>query len=141
MARLAVVDTEPKETVKVHAMTAEQKEDEEDENVPWMSELGLDDHSAMSFTAGLLRPSNGGAWQYVVDRVNWTAGSFNRGSEIVVHCRRTVRKFLSIRQVILKLSADRKSLSKVKLLTSSWPSLMDVFVGQIFHLPLQLRKS
>ena len=92
VARLAVVDIEPKETVRVHRMTGKQKDDEEDENVPWMSDLGLDDHSAVSLTAGLLSPSSGGAWQYAVDRANWAAGSFKRGAEVVVHCRRSSKK-------------------------------------------------
>ena len=82
MARLAVTDIKPKDLVRVHTF----------ENVTWMSDLGLDDHSAMSLTAGLLRPSTGGAWQYVADRANWVAGSFNHHKEVVVHCRRSSKK-------------------------------------------------
>ena len=67
VSRLAVIETETKKTVKLLTMaTDEQESDEEDANDgdhPWISKLGLDDHSAMSFAAGLLRPPFIGAWQ------------------------------------------------------------------------------
>ena len=54
VSRESVVTTETKETVKVHLMSALHS-NEEEEHGPWLSELGIDDHSAMSLTAGLWR--------------------------------------------------------------------------------------
>ena len=86
---LAVVDTEREKNVKVHSMSTVQTSDDE-EHGP--SDLEIDDHSAMSVTAGLVRPPIGGAWQYVVDRSNWAVGPYGRGTEVTVHCRSSSKK-------------------------------------------------
>ena len=74
--RLAVIETETKKPVKVLTMaTDEQESDEEDaSDGDWISKLGLDDHSPMSFAAGLLRPPFIGAWQLL--QVNYNCSVY-----------------------------------------------------------------
>ncbi len=70
VSHLATVKTERKETVKVQSIVAKQRSEEEDDidddesGTTLLSDLGVDNHSAMSLMAGLLRPSLAGAWQY-----------------------------------------------------------------------------
>ena len=90
VSRESVVTTETKETVKVHLMSALHTIEEE-EHGPWLSELGIDDHSAMSLTAGILRSPFNGAWKYASDRADWKENS-NRGTEVAVHCRSSSKK-------------------------------------------------
>ena len=75
-------------------MAVEQKcEDgtEEDQvTATCMSDLGMDDHSAMSLTAGLITPSCAGAWQYMADRSDWSNASSD--VPVAVHCRCASRK-------------------------------------------------
>ena len=85
-----------KENVKLHSMETEQRNDyrgngdDKHGDEPWLTSLGMDDHSAMSLMAGVLPPKCfGGAWQYVADRV--TESSL-RDSEMVIHCYRSSRK-------------------------------------------------
>ena len=80
--------------VEIHAMLAGPRIDYEAEDAQggqehksWLFDLGMDHHTAMSFIVGLASPSCGGAWQYAVDRTN------SRGEEVVVHCRRSVKKY------------------------------------------------
>jgi hypothetical protein len=93
---LATVTTERKETVKVHSIVTEQMSEEEDNidddesGTTLLSDLGMDNHSAMSLIAGLLRPSLAGAWQYPIDRSDFT--TFDHGAEVAVHCRSSSRK-------------------------------------------------
>ena len=90
--------TERKETVKVHSIVAEQMSEEEDDidddesGTTLLSDLGMDNHSAMSLMAGLLHPSLAGAWQYPIDRSDSTMGLFDLGSEVAIHCRSSSRK-------------------------------------------------
>ena len=52
--------------------------DEEDaSDGDWISKLGLDDHSSMSFAAGLLRPPFIGAWQLL--QVNYNCSVYVNG--------------------------------------------------------------
>jgi hypothetical protein len=96
VSRLATVKTERKETVKVHSIVAEHRSEEEDDidddehGTTLLSDLGMDNHSAMSLIAGLLRPSLAGAWQYPIDRSDFT--TFDHGAEVAVHCRSSSRK-------------------------------------------------
>ncbi|EFX70697.1 hypothetical protein DAPPUDRAFT_112446 [Daphnia pulex] len=46
----------------------------------------MDDHTAMSLITGILRPSSGGAWQYVADWADWKAETFGRKAEVAVYC-------------------------------------------------------
>ena len=55
---------------------------------PWLTHLGMDDHSAMSLMT-LPTRSFEGAWQYVTDRAT---DSTLRDSEIVIHCYCSSRK-------------------------------------------------
>jgi hypothetical protein len=95
---LATVTTERKETVKVHSIVAEQMSEEEDDidddesGTTLLSDLGMDNHSAMSLMAGLLHPSLAGAWQYLIDQSDSTMGLFDLGSEVAIHCRSSSRK-------------------------------------------------
>ncbi|XP_046464193.1 cytolytic toxin-beta-like [Daphnia pulex] len=95
---LATVKTERKETVKVHSIVAEQMSEEEDDidddesGTTLLSDLGMDNHSAMSLMAGLLHPSLAGAWQYLIDRSDSTMGLFDLGSEVAIHCCSSSRK-------------------------------------------------
>jgi hypothetical protein len=92
VANSVVVKTETKETVDVHSMATEQTErdDNEDEETqrdgPWLSDLGMDDHTTMSLMTGMLRPPSGGAWQYAADWADWKAETFVRQNEVAVHC-------------------------------------------------------
>ncbi|KAK4030179.1 hypothetical protein OUZ56_023156 [Daphnia magna] len=87
----AVVD-ETKENAEVFIKTFQQT-NEEDENLeeiedqaPFLSNLGMDDHTAMSLMAGLLRPSLKGAWQYAADWVDSKDELFSHGAHVAVHC-------------------------------------------------------
>ncbi|XP_046655011.1 uncharacterized protein LOC124348781 [Daphnia pulicaria] len=83
-----IVETE--ENVKVHSMATEQTERDDEAGETkhrfWLSDLGMDDHTAMSLITGILRPSSGGAWQYVADWADWKAETFGRKAEVAVHC-------------------------------------------------------
>ncbi|EFX64710.1 hypothetical protein DAPPUDRAFT_304271 [Daphnia pulex] len=64
-------------------------EDAKVEEEPWLTRLGMDDHSAMSLMAGVFPATSfGGAWQYVADRVTDNL----RDSEMVIHCYRSSKK-------------------------------------------------
>ncbi len=96
-----IVKTETKENVKVHSMatvqTSEDNEDEETErDGPWLSDLGMDDHTAMSLMTGMLRPPSGGAWQYAADRADWRAETFGRKAEVAVHCCYSSKKVSAV---------------------------------------------
>ncbi|KZS19539.1 Uncharacterized protein APZ42_013975 [Daphnia magna] len=97
VSRLAVVDENVKSTAKVHLKVPEQI-DEDDGNVDGEEEqtlftdLGMDDHTAMSVTAGLLRSSLKGAWQYTADWIDQTEGLLNHGVQVAVHCHSTIKK-------------------------------------------------
>uniref|UniRef100_A0A0N7ZVC2 GTPase IMAP family member n=1 Tax=Daphnia magna TaxID=35525 RepID=A0A0N7ZVC2_9CRUS len=87
----AVVD-ETKENAEVFIKTFQQT-NEEDENLeeiedqaPFLSNLGMDDHTAMSLMAGLLRPSLKGAWKYAADWVDSKDELFSHGAHVAVHC-------------------------------------------------------
>ena len=86
MSRLSVVSTERKETVKIHSMSSALQTETEEDHSSWLTEL--DEHSAMSLTAGLFRSPFTEAWQFVFDR----AGSSSRGPEVAIHCRCSSRK-------------------------------------------------
>jgi hypothetical protein len=87
VSRLSIVSTERKEIVKVHSMSSAFQTTEEEDHSSWLSEL--DNHSAMSLTAGLFgRSPFTGAWQFVSDR----AGSSSRKPEVAIHCRCSSRK-------------------------------------------------
>ena len=88
ISRVQVVKSRTKETVQIHEMTLEQMENIEPKS--WLSDLGMDNHSAMSFTTGIVRPSARGAWQYATDRADGKIEPFGR--EVVVHCRKSSRK-------------------------------------------------
>ena len=97
VSRVATVKSESKETVKVHSVVTEDSSEDEDdvdddEHGSLLSDLGMDDHSAMSLMAGLLRPTSAGAWQYAIDRTDFTMGSFDQGPKVAVHCRSSSRK-------------------------------------------------
>lgn len=87
-------------------MVAEKRYENDDvqdyQEKTWISDLGIDDHTATSFVTGLARPRFGGAWQYAVDRTEGKLGSFGRGAEVVVHCRRSVKK-LDVEPIMEKL--------------------------------------
>ncbi|KAK4030182.1 hypothetical protein OUZ56_023159 [Daphnia magna] len=51
----------------------------------------MDDHTAMSLMAGLLRPSLKGAWQYAADWVDSKDELFSHGAHVAVHCCRSVK--------------------------------------------------
>ncbi|XP_046657835.1 cytolytic toxin-beta-like [Daphnia pulicaria] len=90
VANSIVVKTETKKNVKDHSMATEQTsdddEDDETEHRSWLSDLGMDDHTAMSLMTGMLRPPSGGAWQYAADWADWKAETFGRKAEVAVHC-------------------------------------------------------
>nr|CAH0098893.1 unnamed protein product [Daphnia galeata] len=97
VSRVATVKSESKETVKVHSVVTEDSSEDEDdvdddEHGSLLSDLGMDDHSAMSLMAGLLRPTSAGAWQYAIDRTDFKMGSFDQGPKVAVHCRSSSRK-------------------------------------------------
>jgi hypothetical protein len=87
---LVVVKTKKKGTVKVHSMATEETSDNKDDvtecDGPWLSYLGMDNHTAMSLMTGMLRPPSGRAWQYAADWADWKAETFVRQNEVVVHC-------------------------------------------------------
>lgn len=56
--------------------------------------MGIDDHSALSFIAGIIHPSSGSAWQYVGDRLSGKTVS-TISDEVAVHYR-YVRKKISL---------------------------------------------
>jgi GTP-binding protein EngB required for normal cell division len=96
LPRIKVVNKVSKESVKVHPVEANEQsnncrgnEDAKVEEEPWLTRLGMDDHSAMSLMAGVLPATSfGGAWQYVADRVTDNL----RDSEMVIHCYRSSKK-------------------------------------------------
>ncbi|KAI9559806.1 hypothetical protein GHT06_013813 [Daphnia sinensis] len=96
---LAVVDT--KENAEVFIKTSahndeedESREEGEDQEL-FLSNLGMDDHTAMSLMAGLLRPSLKGAWQYATDWVDSKDELLSHGAHLAVHCCHS-RKRISI---------------------------------------------
>ncbi|XP_059350252.1 uncharacterized protein LOC132087730 [Daphnia carinata] len=97
VSRSEVVDGTMKSTAKVNLKVPEQT-DNEDGNVDeegqttLLTELGMDDHTAMSVTAGLLRPSLKGAWQYAADWIEQTEELLNHEVQVAVHCRSTIKK-------------------------------------------------
>ena len=96
ISRLAVVNCKTKETATVYRLAIKQTSDVEEADklidTPWMFDLGIDDHTAMSVITGLVYPSSAGAWQFAVDRANWTTGPFGSDTEISVYCRRASKK-------------------------------------------------
>ncbi|KAI9550822.1 hypothetical protein GHT06_013811 [Daphnia sinensis] len=83
---------EIKENADVFLKTTKQT-DEGNENfqggedqTPFLSNLGMDDHTAMSLMAGLLRPSLKGAWQYAADWVDSKDELLSHGAHVAVHC-------------------------------------------------------
>ncbi len=89
VSRLAIVKSRKKEAVTVHEMAGLNKDDEEEGDGLELVELGMDDHLAMSLSAGLMDSSFKGAWKYAIDRANWIAG---RRNEVAVHCRCSSKK-------------------------------------------------
>ncbi|KAI9550825.1 hypothetical protein GHT06_004670 [Daphnia sinensis] len=85
-------EVEPKENAEVLIKTIQQtdKEDESleerEDQTPFLSNLGMDDHTAMSLMAGLLRPSLKGAWQYAADWVDSKDELLSHGAHVAVHC-------------------------------------------------------
>ena len=97
VSRVATVKSESKETVKIHSVATEDSSEDEDdvdddEHGSLLSDLGMDNHSAMSLMAGLLRPTLAGAWQFAIDQTDFTMGSFDRCPKVTVHCRSSSRK-------------------------------------------------
>ncbi len=94
VSRLAVVNTDCKETAKIYQMVKQKSEEDTDDSEvgPCMSDLGMDNHSAMSLMAGVLKPSSAGAWQYLADRTDWTNGSSCPEAQVAIHCRCSTRK-------------------------------------------------
>ncbi|XP_057365083.1 uncharacterized protein LOC130685824 [Daphnia carinata] len=86
---------EPNENAEVFlktiAQTNEEGEnpDEGEDQTPFLSNLGMDDHTAMSLMAGLLRPSLKGAWQYAADWVESKNDLLSQGAHVAVHCCRS----------------------------------------------------
>ncbi|EFX66158.1 hypothetical protein DAPPUDRAFT_263562 [Daphnia pulex] len=100
VANSIVVKTETKKNVKDHSMATEQTsdddEDDETEHRSWLSDLGMDDHAAISLMTGILRPSSGGAWQYAADWADWKAETFGRKAEVAVHCCSSSKKVSAV---------------------------------------------
>ncbi|KAK4030184.1 hypothetical protein OUZ56_023161 [Daphnia magna] len=110
---------EEKESADVYIKTADQI-DEEDETLeeredqaPFLSNLGMDDHTAMSLMAGLLRPSLKGAWQYAADWVDSKDELFSHGTHVAVHCCR-FEKDISINPDQLSIVCKPKELMKIQ---------------------------
>ncbi|KAI9550853.1 hypothetical protein GHT06_004663 [Daphnia sinensis] len=96
VSRVTVMQTERKQTIEIRSVAAEKmKIDEENEDVgseSLISSLGMDHHSIMSLTAGILRTPFKGAWQFASDRADDNTLSFNSNPEVVVHCRCSSRR-------------------------------------------------
>ncbi|XP_045024270.1 uncharacterized protein LOC116934977 isoform X2 [Daphnia magna] len=110
---------EEKESADVYIKTADQI-DEEDETLeeregqaPFLSNLGMDDHTAMSLMAGLLRPSLKGAWKYAADWVDSKDELFSHGTHVAVHCCR-FEKDISINPDQLSIVCKPKELMKIQ---------------------------
>ncbi|KAK4030185.1 hypothetical protein OUZ56_023162 [Daphnia magna] len=75
-------------SLKTTVQTDEEDEDfhEGQDQGSFLSNLGMDDHTAMSLMAGLLRPSLKGAWQYAADWVDAKDELFSHGAHVTVHC-------------------------------------------------------
>ncbi|XP_045024258.1 uncharacterized protein LOC116936081 isoform X2 [Daphnia magna] len=75
-------------SLKTTVQTDEDNEDfhEGQDQGSFLSNLGMDDHTAMSLMAGLLRPSLKGAWQYAADWVDAKDELFSHGAHVTVHC-------------------------------------------------------
>ena len=107
VSRVAVVKNEREKMVNVYQMqssseTVNGEEDGaiyEEEHELSTTDLEIDDHSAMSWTIGLVHPPTEGAWHYLVDR--WKMKSLGWGSEVAVHCRCSSKK-KSVNPVQLK---------------------------------------
>ncbi|XP_057377813.1 uncharacterized protein LOC130699581 [Daphnia carinata] len=86
---------EPKKNAEVFLKTIVQTDeegenpDEGEDQIPFLSNIGMDDHTAMSLMAGLLGPPLKGAWQYAADWVESTNESFSQGAHVAVHCCRS----------------------------------------------------
>ena len=109
---LTVVKQESKETVSAYKIAAkcEVDIDDEEEIEPWMSDIGLDDHSAMSLTAGLMTPSPAGAWQFMSEFTDWNNGSYD--AQVAVHCVSVTRKISFNPQTQLQTLFNPDTLSK-----------------------------
>ncbi|KAI9550855.1 hypothetical protein GHT06_004665 [Daphnia sinensis] len=94
VSRLAVVDETLKSTAKVHLKVLDQIDEDDvdgEKEQTLLTDLGMDDHTAVSVTAGLLRSSLKGAWQYAADWIDQTE-ELNDGVQVAVHCRSTTKK-------------------------------------------------
>ena len=88
MSSLAITNEDKEKRIKVYITTSNDFLDEnEHQHGSSISDLEIDDHSAMSLTANLVRPPVGSAWQYAVDRANRTVGSFGCNSQAAVFIR------------------------------------------------------
>ncbi|KAK4030156.1 hypothetical protein OUZ56_023132 [Daphnia magna] len=96
VSRVTILQAERKETIEIRSMAAEKmkndEENQDEESESLISNLGMDHHSVMSLTAGILRSPFKGAWQFASDRADDKTLSFNSNAEVVVHCRCSSRK-------------------------------------------------
>ena len=97
MSKLATIKAKAKRKANVHKMAAGGQEDgeesdEEEDPGASISDLGADNHSAVSLLTGLVGSSCKGAWQYVVDRSSEVLEPSVRDTEVVVHCYSTTKK-------------------------------------------------
>ncbi|KAI9559803.1 hypothetical protein GHT06_013810 [Daphnia sinensis] len=101
------VKTEMNAEVSLKAITVQTDEEDEDldegqDQGSFLSNLGMDDHTAMSVTAGLLRPSLNGAWHYAADWVDAKDELSSQGAHVAVHCCHSEKNVFINRESQLK---------------------------------------